>query len=101
MVNADRGKPNRESLGVTLKNGLTHSLLGDAMATTATAPKPKRKKSKTSPTPTYSASMIVTAGKNLINMDAVTAVSGAVLLVLLAAKHFSDSRFCDGCSYAQ
>jgi hypothetical protein len=46
-----------------------------------TAPlKAKRKKSKTSPPPAFAASMVSTATQNLINMVAVSAVSGAVLL---------------------
>ena len=45
----------------------------------------KRKKSKTSPAPAHAASV---ATQTLINMVAVSAVSGAVLLGLLAAKHF-------------
>ena len=54
-----------------------------------TAPqKVKRKKAKTSPPPAYAASMASTATQNLINMVAVCAVSGTVLLGLLAAKHF-------------
>jgi hypothetical protein len=50
--------------------------------------KPKRKKSKTSPPPAYTASTISVVTQNLINMVAVFAVSGAVLLGLLAARHF-------------
>ena len=38
--------------------------------------------------PTYAASTISVATQNLINMVAVSAVSGTVLLGLLAAKHF-------------
>jgi hypothetical protein len=50
--------------------------------------KAKRKKSKTSPRSAYAASTLSIAAQNLINMVAVTAVSGTVLLGLLAAKHF-------------
>ena len=48
----------------------------------------KPKKSKTSPPPTYAASTISMATQNLINMVVVFAVSGTILLGLLAAKHF-------------
>jgi hypothetical protein len=50
--------------------------------------KPKRKKSKAGWGPAYAAATISVATKNLINMVAVFAVSGTVLLGLLAAKHF-------------
>jgi len=52
---------------------------------------PKRtngKKSRSSQAAVQAPSMISMATQNLINMIAVTAVSGAVLLGLLAAKHF-------------
>jgi hypothetical protein len=48
----------------------------------------KRNKSRNSPPPAYAASMVSMATQNLINMVTVSAVSGAVLLALLAAKHF-------------
>jgi hypothetical protein len=38
--------------------------------------------------PAYAASIVSVAKQNLINMVAVTAVSGAVLLGLLTARHF-------------
>ena len=53
-----------------------------------TPPKPKRKTSKISQTSTRVSPMILMATRNLINMVAVGATSGAVLLTLLAAKHF-------------
>ena len=46
------------------------------------------KKSKSRQAAVPAASMISMATQNLINMVAVTTVSGAVLLGLLAAKHF-------------
>jgi hypothetical protein len=58
------------------------------MPTTTTPQKSKRKKSKAVPTPAHAASIVSMATNNLINMVAVTAVSGVVLLGLLAAKHF-------------
>jgi hypothetical protein len=48
----------------------------------------KRKRSKTNPPLAYGVSMISIAIKNLINMVVVFAVSGTILLGLLAAKHF-------------
>ncbi|MDR3485438.1 MAG: hypothetical protein P4M05_11095 [Bradyrhizobium sp.] len=48
----------------------------------------KHKKSKPNPLPVYAGSTLAVATQNLINMVAVTAVSGTVLLGLLAAKHF-------------
>jgi hypothetical protein len=50
--------------------------------------KSKRSKSKTSPAPAYAMSALAVAAQNLINMVVVLAVSGTVLLGLLAAKHF-------------
>ena len=50
--------------------------------------KPKRKKVKMILTPVYVSSTLSRATRNLINMVAVTAVSSAVLLGLLAARHF-------------
>ena len=58
------------------------------MSTKTTPQKEKRKNSKTSPPSSYAASMVLMATHNLINMVAVSAVSGAVLLGLLAVKHF-------------
>ena len=48
----------------------------------------RRKKGKMNLTPAYVSSTLSMATRNLINMVAVTAVSGAVLLGLLAARHF-------------
>ena len=53
-----------------------------------TALKQKHKKSKANPAPAHAASMISMATQSLINMVAVGTVSGAVLLTLLAARHF-------------
>jgi hypothetical protein len=50
--------------------------------------KPKRKKAKTNLTPAYVSATLSMARHNLINMVAVTAVSGAVLITLFAARHF-------------
>ena len=50
--------------------------------------KPKRKKSKAGLRPAYAAATISVATQNLFNMVAVFAVSGTVLLGLLAARHF-------------
>jgi hypothetical protein len=53
-----------------------------------TPPTSKRKTSKISQTSTRVSAMISMAMRNLINMVAVGTTSGAVLLTLLAAKHF-------------
>jgi hypothetical protein len=58
------------------------------MSAKTTSQKPKRKKSKTGSQPAYAASTISIAARNLINMAVVFAVSGTVLLGLLAAKRF-------------
>jgi hypothetical protein len=58
------------------------------MTAKTTRQKPKRKKTKTNLTPAHVSSTLSMATQNLINMVAVSAVSGAVLLGLLAAKHF-------------
>ena len=50
--------------------------------------KSKRKKAKVNRTFAYVSSTLSMATHNLVNMVATTAVSGAVLLALLAAKHF-------------
>jgi hypothetical protein len=62
--------------------------LGNAVSTKTKPQMAERKQSKASPPPTSAASMISIATHNLINMVAVSAVSGAVLLTLLVAKHF-------------
>jgi len=61
---------------------------GNAMNAKTTPKKAKHKKSKPSPRPVCAASTLSVATQNLFNMIAVSAVSGAVLLGLLAAKHF-------------
>ena len=58
------------------------------MPAKTTPQKAKRKKSKTSTPPAYAASILSVATQNLINMVALSAVSGTVLLGLLAAMHF-------------
>ena len=50
--------------------------------------KSKRKKAKANRTPAYVSSTLSMATQNLFNVFAITAVSGMVLLALLAAKHF-------------
>jgi hypothetical protein len=74
----------RESVRVRPPSGLTRCL-GNAMRASQ---KPKCKKANTNLTLAYVSSTLSMARQNLINMVAVTAVSGAVLLGLLAAKHF-------------
>jgi hypothetical protein len=58
------------------------------MPARSTPKKAKRKKSKASPPPVYATSTLSVVTQNLFNMVAVSAVSGTVLLGLLAAKHF-------------
>ena len=58
------------------------------MRAKTTPQRSRRKKSKTSPPPAYAATMVSVATQNLTNMVAVVATSGAVLLTLLAARHF-------------
>ena len=50
--------------------------------------KSKRKKAKANRTQSYLSSTLSMATQNLFNAVAITAVSGAVLLALLAAQHF-------------
>ena len=50
--------------------------------------KAKRKPSKPAAASAYPASTLSMATQNLINMVIVAAVSGAVLLTLIAVKHF-------------
>jgi hypothetical protein len=62
------------------------------MSAKTASQRPKRKnankKSKPSPPPVYATSTLSVVTQNLFNMVAVFAVSGTVLLGLLAAKHF-------------
>jgi hypothetical protein len=53
-----------------------------------TSQKSKRKKVKANRTLAYVSSTLSMATRNLVNMVAITAVLGAVLLALLAARHF-------------
>jgi hypothetical protein len=61
---------------------------GNAMGAKTRPKMAKCKKSKTSPAPAHAASKASVATQNLINMVAVSTTSGAVLLALLAARHF-------------
>jgi hypothetical protein len=58
------------------------------MPARSTPQKAKRKKSKASPPQVYATSTLSVVTQNLFNMVVVSAVSGTVLLGLLAAKHF-------------
>jgi flagellar hook-length control protein FliK len=73
--------------GSRLQSGLTRRL-GNATPAKTAPQNLKRKKTKKNLAPAYAFSTLSMAMQNLINMVAVTAVSGAVLLALLAAKHF-------------
>jgi hypothetical protein len=48
----------------------------------------KRRNAKTNPPAAYAVSMVSMATQSLVNMVAVSAVSGAFLLTILAARHF-------------
>jgi hypothetical protein len=48
----------------------------------------KRKIAKTNLPPAHAISLMSMVTQNVVNMVAITAVSGAVLLALLAVKHF-------------
>ena len=58
-----------------------------------TSQRSKRKKAKANRTLTYVSSPLSMAEHNLVNMVTITAVSGVVLLALLAAKHFWTRPF--------
>ena len=58
------------------------------MAAKRTSSKPKRKTGKATSQLDPAASVFMIAIHDVVNMVAVTAVSGAVLLTLLAIKHF-------------
>ena len=86
---ADRGQTlDRESVRVRLPSGLTRRL-GNAMRASQ---KSKRKKAKANRTLAYVTSTLSMARHNLVNMVAIAAVSGAVLLALLAASVFETCR---------
>ena len=81
---ADRGQtPDRESVRVRLPSSLTPS--GNAMRASQ---KSKRKRAKANRAFAHVSSTLSVATYSLVNMVAVTSVSGAVLLTLLAAKRF-------------
>jgi hypothetical protein len=61
---------------------------GNAMSAKTTPKNARRKKSKTTLPLVHAASMISMITQNLTNMIVVFTVSGAVLLGLLAVKHF-------------
>jgi len=84
VAHRSRANLDRESVRVRLPSGLTRCL-GNGMRASQ---KPKRKEAKTNLALAYASSTLSMATHNLINMIAVTAVSGAVLLVLLAVRHF-------------
>jgi hypothetical protein len=88
MVAADRGQTSQGKRQGQVAKRPDPSSLGMQMSTKTPPQRPKRKKSKTSPPPASAASTLSVATQNLINMVAVFAVSGTVLLGLLAAKRF-------------
>ncbi len=58
------------------------------MAEKRTPSKPKRKAAVAIAQPSLAASAFVMATHNMVNMVAVAAISGVVLLTLLAIRHF-------------
>ena len=58
------------------------------MAVKDGAPKGETQEIKAEPPPVYASLTLSVATQSLFNMVAVTAVSGTVLLGLLAARHF-------------
>jgi hypothetical protein len=88
MMAAVRGQTQQGRRQGQVAKAARTAILGNAMPAKKTPQTAKRKKSETSPLPAYATSTITMATQNLINMVAVFAVSGAVLLGLLAAKHF-------------
>jgi ABC-type uncharacterized transport system involved in gliding motility auxiliary subunit len=88
MVAADRGQtPTGKRQGQAAKRPDPPSQ-GNGMPAKKTPQKARRRKSKTRPASAHAASMVSMAVQNLINMVVVTAISGTVLLGLLAARHF-------------
>ena len=83
MMVRNRGQTlDRESVRVRLPSSLTRRL-GNAMR-----PSSKRKKAKANRKHVYVSSTLSMATYSLFNMIAITALSGAVLVALLAAKRF-------------
>jgi hypothetical protein len=78
MVCSDRDQPDREASGSGCQAGKTMQA----------SQKSKSKKPKASRTLSYVSSTLSMAKHNLVNMVAITAVSGAVLLALLAVRRF-------------
>ena len=58
------------------------------MATKRIPSKPKRTTAKATAHPSSAASVLTIATHNVVNMVAIVTVSGAVLLTLLAIKHY-------------
>jgi hypothetical protein len=58
------------------------------MAAKRTPSRPKRKSAKATAQPSPTTSVFAMATRSVVNMVAVTAVSGSVLFTLLAIKHF-------------
>ena len=88
MVAADRGETSTGKRQGQVAKRPDPPSQGNAMPAKKTPQKARRRKSKTGPAPATAFSTVSMATHNLINMVVVTAVSGAVLLGLLAARHF-------------
>lgn len=86
---ADRGQTSAgKASGSGRHARLTRHFLGECNASEEDATEVKAQMSKISQTSTRVSPMVLMATRNLINVVAVGATSGAVLLTLLAAKHF-------------
>jgi hypothetical protein len=78
----------RESVRVRLQKWPDPPSPENTMRAKTTPQKAKRRISNATPVPAHAASIVSVAKQNLINRVAVAAVSGAVLLGLLTARHF-------------
>jgi hypothetical protein len=88
MVAIDRGQTSTgRASGSGCKSGLTRHF-EEAMSATIKRQRPKQKRSNPTSSPSYATTVSI-AVENLINMIAIFAVSGTVLLGLLVAKYFS------------
>jgi hypothetical protein len=83
-----RANLDRESVRVRPPRAPDPPFSGNAMRAKKAPPKSKRNRSNFSQTSPRVSPMIWMATRNLINMVAVGATSGVVLLTLLTAKHF-------------
>jgi hypothetical protein len=88
MVPADRGQTSTGKRQGQVAKRPDPPSQGNAMPAKKAPQKAKRRKSKEGPESAHAASMVSMADRNLINMVVFMAISGAVLLGLLAAGAF-------------